>query len=234
MKKQRSFTLIELLVVIAIIAILAAMLLPALSAARERARCASCISKLKQIGLATHMYAGANKDYLPWRGAHATNMSANITTIGPTSPTAFTMLATGGYFADNNVVTNNVQTYFATTEKAYHCPSDNSNWRINGTNVESSYFMRLDNNLNASGGFNYTSDHNLSRFMITDEPNNAFVFDMYPMKMNDTWKDNHPDTSNALKIGGHVSSFSIKKMREIAKPSYSWIVAVYDFYDKNI
>src|SRR5689334_11661498 len=57
MKRRLGFTLIELLVVIAIIAILAAILFPVFAEARRAARQATCISNLKQQGLANHMYA---------------------------------------------------------------------------------------------------------------------------------------------------------------------------------
>jgi prepilin-type N-terminal cleavage/methylation domain-containing protein len=63
---KKGFTLIELLVVIAIIAILAALLLPALAFSKGQALKTQCANNNKQLGLAMSMYAGDNKDYMPY------------------------------------------------------------------------------------------------------------------------------------------------------------------------
>ncbi|MCE5240188.1 DUF1559 domain-containing protein [bacterium] len=62
---RRGFTLIELLVVIAIIAILAAILFPVFARAREKARQTSCMSNLKQLGLAALAYGQDYDEMLP-------------------------------------------------------------------------------------------------------------------------------------------------------------------------
>jgi prepilin-type N-terminal cleavage/methylation domain-containing protein/prepilin-type processing-associated H-X9-DG protein len=71
--RTKGFTLVELLVVIAIIAILAAILFPVFARAREKARTTSCISNLKQMGIACISYAQDYDEKMPsvyrWGGS---------------------------------------------------------------------------------------------------------------------------------------------------------------------
>jgi len=61
----RAFTLVELLVVIAIIAVMIAILLPVLTKAKQAANRTACMSNLRQLAMAYHLYCGDNKGYMP-------------------------------------------------------------------------------------------------------------------------------------------------------------------------
>jgi len=64
---ERAFTLIELLVVIALIAILAAILFPVFARAKDKAKQATCLNELKQVGMALAMYLDSDDGCLPDR-----------------------------------------------------------------------------------------------------------------------------------------------------------------------
>lgn len=62
---RTAFTLIELLVVISILSILASLLLPALARAKTKAQNTVCVNNLRQLGVATRLYAEDNNNQLP-------------------------------------------------------------------------------------------------------------------------------------------------------------------------
>ena len=91
--RSKAFTLVEVLVVLSIISLLAALLLPAFWTVQGKARQASCISNLRQIGNSVVMYTQDYDGYYPYavdpsdrkfpsNFAQYPNFAADIANIG--------------------------------------------------------------------------------------------------------------------------------------------------------
>ena len=77
-----AFTLVEMLTVIAIIGILAALLLPALEQAKARAKRIQCVGNLREIGLATHLFANDHGGKFPTQVSTKDGGSLEFVTAG--------------------------------------------------------------------------------------------------------------------------------------------------------
>ncbi len=63
--RRKGLTLIELLVVISVISLLTAVLMPVLAMTRRRGKTLLCLSNLRQLAIAAHLYADNNDGYYP-------------------------------------------------------------------------------------------------------------------------------------------------------------------------
>ena len=112
-RRHRGFTLIELLVVISAIALLLGILTPALNMARQKARSVSCLSRMRQIGMASVMYVQDNNGHF----ARSSHSAASVGCLR-WGPAFMPYLGYGDYKGSKTPA------WEAASQKFYRCPSD--------------------------------------------------------------------------------------------------------------
>lgn len=111
--RRPGFTLIELLVVISLIALLLGILTPALNKARQKARSVSCLSRMRQIGMASVMYVQDNNGQF----ARSSHSAASVGCLR-WGPAFMQYLGYGDYKGSKT------PGWEAAFKKFYRCPAD--------------------------------------------------------------------------------------------------------------
>jgi prepilin-type N-terminal cleavage/methylation domain-containing protein len=213
MNRKSAFTLIELLVVIAIIAILAALLLPSLSAAKNKARQATCLNNLRQINLGVHMYADDHDNVLT---LVSTNHSPNIWTDykswmksyvglnGPSSPqdTLFACPADTFYYTDAYADSLVFQSRHLQTNYNY------SSYVFNAGNIRADY--PFTNVFPGIAGRKLTSIKNPTRTVLVTEWPALVPYSWHQPKRLPSGVTGVDDSKNVVSfVDGHISYIKI-------------------------
>jgi len=198
---RRAFTLIELLVVIAIIAILAALLLPALAKAKGAARAVSCRNNLRQWGLATHLFATDNGDFLPKNGSSGGNSTTDGWYVDLPRVMSLPIYADMPWRTNANIDPGN---------SAWICPGNPR--RSNGNNL---FHYCLNQNVNGIGATNQVRMASIRLPTAT-----VWLFDnggLAPVaQMNNVHVNLHGGGAQFVFLDGHVERFKASAYRDPA------------------
>lgn len=202
--QRRAFTLVEMLIVIGIIALLTAVLLPVLARVRETGRRTACMSNMKQLGQAFHLYTQDwNRTYpypgnfQAWAdGGHWVSGDANV---------AIADLTTFEYVAGTKAKPENGALYgYVKNGSVYICPSNKD-----GEKKRLTYSMNC-----ALGGLKDVRLRTPAEIVLLvdeDKANDGFFFAINTQGMSnanstDTLTKQHNGAGTLLFCDGHAKS----------------------------
>jgi prepilin-type processing-associated H-X9-DG protein len=201
-QRNQALTLIEVLVILTVITLVAALLLPALASAERKAQRISCISFLKQIGLAYRVWAGDNFEQYPLWATGTNNGTAELLRKG---------------VPDSQLVRWNFMTMSneLSTPIVLHCPSDDHttpayNFTNDFGNSNISYFVSLDASEDQPQMI-LSGDDNL---IVNGAPVQSGVLNI-PTNATAAWtNDRHPQGGNIGLADGSVGQITIAEQQQ--------------------
>jgi prepilin-type N-terminal cleavage/methylation domain-containing protein/prepilin-type processing-associated H-X9-DG protein len=202
---KKGFTLIELLVVIAIIAILAAILFPVFARARAKARQTTCLSNIKNLALAHHMYTADYDETFPFAYMYCFSTKVYNEFDGKFRLWIYWLDSIKPYVMNKDI---------------YKCPETKEDWCSYGRNIQLGYWNR-DNDPQHRIQFTGVKLGDIKRpaefMMIADRASwSSAYYHMWnggwtnpaAAQYEERWRDVHQGGMNTALVDGHAKWYS--------------------------